>query len=173
MAADRGWDRTLFRRPTRSELEAKGSERLKVDGLWLLDKIHGDELLVPFPRAFAVGGGTKIRASRRKAVARYTVLYKREKLKLYRRPHQDSKNKFVFTEDAAFFLPYRNGADAPWFAEIFDLSNPATHRKADEELFAGQILLGHYDPFNNEVSVHVPLSSSRYIERRLREVFDV
>jgi hypothetical protein len=79
--------------------------------------------------------------------------------------HTDNKfNKFVITEDGAFFVPYLNRVEAPPFkeilGEIFDLDNPEVFREVDGKLDEGRIILGHSNPYNKEVDV--PLETSEY-----------
>ncbi len=98
-------------------------------------------------------------------------------MRLYDRPVEGHRNKFVITEDAAYFLPYLNRDDAPAMIEIlgeaFDLDDPRVHNDVDDELDEGRIILGHYHPSTKEIIVHTPLETSEYVERRIGEVFDV
>lgn len=58
-------------------------------------------------------------------------------------------------------------------SEIFDLDNAEVVRVVDGKIFGGRIILGYYDPSTMEVIIHTPLETSDYLERRMREVFDV
>jgi hypothetical protein len=96
-------------------------------------------------------------------------------LRLYDRPAGGHPNKFVITEDAAYFLPYLNRDDAPAMMEIlgqvFDLDDPEIFREVDDQLDEGRIILGDYRPSTKEMIVHTPLESSEYVEKRVGEVF--
>ncbi len=91
------------------------------------------------------------------------------------KPVDDHENKFVITNDEAYFLPYLNRDDAPTMAEIlgeiFDLDDPQVHRDVDGRLFGGRIILGYFEPATKEVVIHVPLETSGYVEERIKEVF--
>ena len=96
-------------------------------------------------------------------------------MRLYDRPVEGHPNKFVITEDEAYFLPYLNRDDAPAMieilGEIFDLGDPRVHRDVDDKLDEGSIILGDYHPSTKEIIVHTPLETSEYVQRRLKEVF--
>lgn len=98
-------------------------------------------------------------------------------MKLHEQPVKGYENKFVVTEDGAYFVPYLIEIDTPKTIEIlgqiFDLDNPKVVRDVDGKIFAGRIILGYYDPSTREVVIHTPLETSEYVERRMREVFDV
>ncbi len=85
------------------------------------------------------------------------------------------ENKFVITEDRAYFLPYLNREEAPWFMEIlgevFDLDDPAISQEVEERISEGKIIMGYYDPLIEKVEIHVPLETSEYVEKRIKEVF--
>lgn len=96
-------------------------------------------------------------------------------MKLHVRPSEHTQNKFVLSEDEAYFLPYVNEAEAPSFIQIlrqiFDLDDPEVFREVDGKLFGGKIILGYYSPSTKEVIISTPLESSEYVEKRIKEVF--
>ena len=98
-----------------------------------------------------------------------------EKLKLYEQPVDGYENKFVITEDEAYFVPYPNRMEAPQFidilGEIFDLDDSEIYREVDGKLFGGRIILGYYDHFNREIIIQTPLETSEYVVMRIGEVF--
>lgn len=96
-------------------------------------------------------------------------------MKIYDQPIDGYTNRFVITEDRAYFVPYSSKADAPQMidllGEIFDLDDPEVYREVDGKLFGGKIILGTYDPSNKEIIIHTPLEGSEYVEKRIKEVF--
>ena len=96
-------------------------------------------------------------------------------MELYSKPVQEYKNKFVVTEDNAYFIPCVEDTDVPWFKdilnEIFNLDDPEVHKRVDDRLAGGRIILGYFDPSNEEIIVHTPLETSEYVEKRLKEIF--
>ncbi len=94
---------------------------------------------------------------------------------LHNRPIEHVENKFVITEDAAFFVPYVDNTPTmvEILEEIFDLNDPEIYREVDGKLFGGRIILGHYDPSTKEVIISTPLETSEYVEKRIEEVFGV
>ena len=95
----------------------------------------------------------------------------------YERPVEGYENKFVITENGAYFVPYLRSSDSPKMveilAEIFDLSDPEVLREVDGKIFGGRIILGYYDPFTKEVVISTPLEPSEYVQKRIKEVFGV
>ena len=93
---------------------------------------------------------------------------------LHNRPVDHAENKFVITDDRAYFLPYLNKAEAPPFIEIlreiFDLDDSEIYREVDGKLFGGRIILGFYDPSHKEIIVHTSLETNEYGEKRIEEV---
>ncbi len=85
------------------------------------------------------------------------------------------KNKFIVTEEKAYFIPCVADTDIPSFKdilnEVFDLDDPEVFKWVDERLDSGRIILGYYDPSNEEIIVHTPLETSEYVEKRLKEIF--
>ncbi len=89
--------------------------------------------------------------------------------KLRTKPVEDHDNKFVITEDEAYFVPL---VDAPQFVEIlsaiFDLDDPSVFKDVEERLSDGRIILGRY---SREIFIDSPLEPNEYVQKRLKEVF--
>ena len=98
-----------------------------------------------------------------------------DKLRLYDRPVEGHRNKFVLTEDAAYFVPCPNNSPAliEILGGVFDLDDPQVHRDVDGRLFGGRIVLGYFEPATKEVVIQTPLETNEYVERRVGEVFGV
>ena len=97
-------------------------------------------------------------------------------MRLFERPvAYYHENRFVITEDKAWFVPYRRELDWPpardILAAIFDLDDPDVYERVDNMLFDGLIVIGSYFPSSGEVIVQVPLESSEYTRSRIEEVF--
>ena len=96
-------------------------------------------------------------------------------MELYSQPVREYKNKFVVTEDKAYFVPCVADIDILSFKdilnEIFDLDDPEVFKWVDERLDSGRIILGYYDPSNKEIAIHTPLDTSEYVKKRLKEIF--
>ncbi|MDP9438430.1 MAG: hypothetical protein M3P49_06775 [Actinomycetota bacterium] len=94
-------------------------------------------------------------------------------MRLYDWPVEGHPNKFVITEDAAYFVPCPNNSPAliEILGEVFDLDDPEVFGEVDDKLDEGRIILGHYHPSTKEIIVHTPLETSEYVQRRLKEVF--
>ncbi len=94
-------------------------------------------------------------------------------MSLYDRPVEGHRNKFVITEDAAYFVPCPDNSPAmiEILGEVFDLDNPEIFREVDDKLDEGRIILGDYHPSTKEIIVHTPLETSEYVQRRFKEVF--
>lgn len=97
-------------------------------------------------------------------------------MKLFDRPvDYYHENRFVITEDKAWFVPYRRELDWPTardiLAEIFDLDDPAVHESVDRMLDDGLIVIGSFFPSNGEVIVQVPLEPNEYTRGRIGEFF--
>ncbi len=97
-------------------------------------------------------------------------------MKLFERPvvyyHE---NRFVLTEDGAWFVPYRRELDWPTarniVVEIFDLDDPDIHNSVDNMLDSGSLIIGSYFSSSGEVIVQVPLEPSGCTRSRIEEVF--
>ena len=97
-------------------------------------------------------------------------------MKLFDRPvAYYHENRFVITEDKAWFVPYRRELDWPTardiLAAIFDLDDPAVHESVDKMLDDGLIVIGSFFPSNGEVIVQVPLEPNGYTRGRIGAVF--
>jgi hypothetical protein len=97
-------------------------------------------------------------------------------LKLFERPvTYYHENRFVITEDGAWFVPYRRELDWPpardILASIFDLDDPAVHECVDNMLDGGLLIIGSYFPSSGEVIVQVPLEPNEYVQKKIEEVF--
>jgi len=90
-------------------------------------------------------------------------------VELHNRPVPGQKNKFVVTEEEAYFFPVVSG-DVPSFAdiltEVFDLEDPevVTGRK---KTMAGSSWATEAD---GGLDIHVPLEQNDYVNERLKEV---
>ena len=95
-------------------------------------------------------------------------------MELHNKPVEDVENKFVITEERAYFLPCQDRAEAPPFieilGEIFDLVSPK-YEEVDRKLSEGRITLGYFDPSTKEIDVHLPLEPNDYVQKRIYEVF--
>jgi hypothetical protein len=84
-------------------------------------------------------------------------------------------NKFVLTEQRAYFFPYRQEFCFPpkmdILREIFDLEDPEVYREVRGRLAVGRIIVGNYFPATKKVIIQVPLETSGFVEKRIREVF--
>jgi hypothetical protein len=82
-------------------------------------------------------------------------------LELYDRPLEHVENKFVITDDAAYFVPCltKTPTMAEILQEIFDLDDPQVFADVDGKLFGGKIILGYYEPSTKKVVIHVPSES--------------
>ncbi len=95
-------------------------------------------------------------------------------MELHAHPVQGQKNKFVVTEEEAYFFPVALG-DAPRFvdilAQIFNLNDPEVVKALDEEVENGKLILGYLEA-DGGLDIHVPLERNEYVEKRLQEVFE-
>jgi len=84
-------------------------------------------------------------------------------------------NRFVLTEDGSFFVPYSSEFCFPPIVdilrEIFDLDDPEIYKEVRGKLAVGSIIVGDYFPSTGELVIQVPLETSEYTEKRIREVF--
>lgn len=96
-------------------------------------------------------------------------------MELQNKPIEQVENKFVITEDSAYFLPCQDRSEAPHFieilGEIFDLDGPE-YEEVDQKLSEGRIILGYFDASTEEINVRVPLGIDGYVQNRIKEVFD-
>jgi hypothetical protein len=94
-------------------------------------------------------------------------------LRLYDRPVEGQPNKFVLTDDAAYFVPCPNDSPAmiEILGEVFDLDDPQIHSDVDGRLFGGRIVLGYFDPTTKEVVIQTPLETNGYGQQGIGEVF--
>ncbi len=95
-------------------------------------------------------------------------------MRIYEQPVEDYKNKFVVTEDKAYFVLCVADTDIPSFNsilhEVFNLDDPEIYKRVDEGLGSGRIILGYYD-LDGFLDIHVTLERSHHIEKRLEEIF--
>ena len=98
-------------------------------------------------------------------------------MELHNKPVEDVENKFVITEERAYFLPCEDRTEVAQFIEIlreiYYLDDSRVFEEVDGKIDLGRIILGYYDPSTQEIDVHVPLEINEYVEKRLKEVFDV
>lgn len=96
-------------------------------------------------------------------------------MKLHDHPVSGQKNKFIVTEEEAYFIPCAAGEDAPSFvdilAEAFDLEDPEVVKMLDEKADSGKLILGYLEA-NGELDIQVPSERNEYMEKRLKEVFE-
>ncbi len=88
-------------------------------------------------------------------------------------PVQGQKNKFVMTEEGAYFFAVVSD-DVPRFvdilAEVFNLVDSEVVKALDEMFDSGTLILGYLEA-DGGLDIHVPLERSEYVEKRLKEVF--
>ncbi len=100
-------------------------------------------------------------------------MYKGGQLELHNHPVSGQKNKFVVTEEQAYFSPVVSDEDVPSFvdilAEVFDLGNPEVMKTLDGKFDSGKIILGYLEA-DERLDIHVPLEQNEYVEKRLQEV---
>jgi hypothetical protein len=96
-------------------------------------------------------------------------------VELHDQPLRGQKNKFVVTEEEAYFIACASGRDIPWFvdilAEVFDLEDPEVVKALDEKADSGKLILGYLEA-NGELDIHVPPERNEHMEKRLKEVFE-
>ncbi|MEJ7841283.1 MAG: hypothetical protein WKF95_05885 [Rubrobacter sp.] len=97
-------------------------------------------------------------------------------MKLYEQPVLNAHNKFVITEDKAWFLPLEDNGAAPTLYEVLatvaDLSDPTIFDSYEQKLEAGLVMLDYVDKETREVSIHLPDKPiSNIMKKRLDEVF--
>ncbi len=96
-------------------------------------------------------------------------------MELHNHPVPGQRNKFVVTEEEAYFFAVVPDEDAPAFkeilAEVFDLSDPEVVTALDKGFNSGTLILGYLEA-DGRLDIHVPLERNEYVNKRLREVFD-
>ena len=85
-------------------------------------------------------------------------------MELYSQLAREYKNKFIVTENKTYFIPCVTDTDVSSFKdilnEVFNLDDPEVFKRVDEGLDSGRVILGYYDPSNEEIIVHTPLENS-------------
>ena len=96
-------------------------------------------------------------------------------LKLFNEPLESSENKFIITEDAAYFVPFIKALNRPGTIDIlahaFDLEDPDVFNDVSERLLTGYVIRGHYDPSTGQVAIMGASEPSAYLDRRIEDVF--
>ncbi len=85
------------------------------------------------------------------------------------------ENKFVITENRAYFIPYRRELDYPGMkailAEVFDLEDPKVYEDVRARFSEGTIIVGSYFPSTKQRIIDTPPEANEYVEKRLQDVF--
>lgn len=85
------------------------------------------------------------------------------------------ENKFVITENRAYFIPYRRELDYPnmkaILMEIFDLNDPETYEGVKARFSEGTIIVGSYFSSTRQRIIDTPPDVNEYVEKRLKDVF--
>ncbi len=88
---------------------------------------------------------------------------------------RNHRNKFIVTEDEAYFVPCAIGNTVPPFAdilaEVFDLGDPEVVKTLDEKFDSGTLILGYLEA-DGGLDIHVPPERNEYVQKRLEEVFE-
>lgn len=96
-------------------------------------------------------------------------------MELQNHPVPGQKNKFVVTEEEAYFLPVLPDEDVPSFAdilaEVFDLEDLEVMKALEEKDDNGTLILGYLEA-DGGLDIHVPLEQNEYVEKRSQEVFE-
>lgn len=96
-------------------------------------------------------------------------------MELYDHPVQGQRNRFVVTEEEAYYFPVALDEDVSSFAdilaEVFDLEDPEAAKALDESFDSGKLILGYLEA-DGGLDIHVPSEHGEYVEKRLREVFE-
>lgn len=99
------------------------------------------------------------------------------RIQLYEEPLYHCENKFVITEDRAYFVPVTGSLDGlsmvDILASIFDLEDEEVVREVDGKLFGGRLILGYFDSSTKEVIVHSHRNTSDYLAERIKDVFGI
>lgn len=95
-------------------------------------------------------------------------------MELHDHPVPGQKNKFVVTEEEAYFFAVESDEEAPSFAEIlaevFVLEDSEVAEALDEKWGRGTLILGYLEA-DGGLDVHVPLERNEYVNKRLKVVF--
>lgn len=99
--------------------------------------------------------------------------------RLFKEPAPGKRNKFVITEDEAWFLPIEDNAIAPRLIELLtavvgdDRPDEETVEALDRKLEDGLILMGYASERAREVSIHSPTRNldNESVRKRLDGVF--
>ncbi len=88
------------------------------------------------------------------------------------------KDKFVITDDEAWFLAFEDDLSVSPLVEILvrvfgiDLADEGVVSEVDAKLEDGRILLGYISEDGKDISVHsLPASHNVSVRRRLKEIF--
>ncbi len=95
-------------------------------------------------------------------------------MELHDHPVPGQKNRFVVTEEKAYFFPVASDNDPRFvdiLAEVFEVKDPEVVEALDEKADSGKLILGYLEA-NGELDIHVPLEQNEYVEKRLQEVLD-
>ncbi len=98
-------------------------------------------------------------------------------LRLHEEPVAGRHNKFVITEEGAWFLPFEDHANTPPLAEIIvgvlriDPSDEEVVAEVDARLQDGRVRLGYVSGEGRNISVHSLPDSHDVVRRKLTEVF--
>ncbi len=84
---------------------------------------------------------------------------------------RNHRNKFIVTEDEAYFVPCAIGNTVPPFAdilaEVFDLGDPEVVKTLDEKFDSGTLILGYLEA-DGGLDIHVPPNGTSTCRRGWR-----
>ncbi len=96
-------------------------------------------------------------------------------MELYDYFTRNHRNKFVVTEEEAYFFLVVPDEDVPPFAdilaEVFDLGDPEVVKTLDEKFDSGTLILGYLEA-DGGLDIHVPPERNEYVQKRLEEIFE-